>query len=584
LTLLLCGVLGLYAALEAFGPRGFSFRDETFCFHQALSYRAGYPWTLTWANGNLLKLAQFSLYSLTHSFKALHVPALCAVLLQAASLCFIGRRLGGPRVAQGAALAILLNATALVQARSLLPFATLPALMALSVALGLQRPRLAFLGGLLLACGFLDYEATVFALPGAAAFFFFEPKLKRPAAWAWALGLALGLAGVLWVSRHSLADWWSFRMAYNRPLETAAHNPSPQRLWCWFFGGPAEAYLGVTGHGTFALWALPLALLGLGLQAKRRPWLWLWTGGALLALVPASEKFEPQRALAGLIPLSLAAGFGWRWLWQRARTRPGLAVLALALPVFGLWQETRAFEHSMAQGQAAYQRSQVWLGLAKDPAVAGKLDAALLPIGLTLECAVGSASDPGSAPYVWVPGDLAADAPEAPSQALHYSDGSFTGDLLLALPASAPLRQDLAWLRPFWLRLSGWRGQRQPAIEACREALLRGAVKTALARAALWDTLLDDAIQSDRLNIKDLQALDHEGLRSPHFYRTRMIYSRPKDLRLTYWFCTLLQKYAGTEKLQDDERQLLTRPWAELPRTPGAPDWPEPSRVHLGHP
>jgi hypothetical protein len=56
---LLVGFMGLYALLEALGPRGFSFRDETFCFHQALAFRAGFPWALTWANGNLLKLFQF---------------------------------------------------------------------------------------------------------------------------------------------------------------------------------------------------------------------------------------------------------------------------------------------------------------------------------------------------------------------------------------------------------------------------------------------------------------------------------------------------------------------------------------------
>jgi hypothetical protein len=574
LALLLSLAFGFYAVLEALGPRGFSFRDETFCFHQALSYRAGYPWLLTWANGNLLKLCQFKLYALSGSFQALHVPSLLAVALEAASLYFIGRRLGGPRVGQGAFLAALLSATALVQARSLLPFATLPGLLALSVALAFRRKEWAFLGGLLLASGFLDYEATAFALPGAAAFFYFEPRLKRSAAHAWALGVLVGIAAVLWVSRHSLADWWTMRTTYNAPLQASVRNPMGLRFWRWFFGGQAEAYLGVSGHGTFALWALPLAFVGLAWQGRRRAWLPLWLAGALLALVPSSQKFEPQRALAAVIPLALAAGFGWRWLWQQARSRTWLALLALALPLFGLWQEIHAFEASMLLGQRDYQRSQAWLALAKDPTVAGKVDAALLPLGLTWESALGSAANPHTAPLVWVPTDLDRDAPAGQAQVLHYPDGSVTGDLLLALPETDPLRQDLAWLRPFWLRISGLRGQREPAIQACRSALQAGLVKTPLARAAVWDKLLDDAIQSNRLTVDDLKALDQEAFRSPFFYRARMIYTWPKDLRLTRAFCALLARHSGADKLTEDERGLLAIPWDQVAATPHSPAWP----------
>src|SRR6202008_2666140 len=102
-----------------------------------------------------------------------------------------------------------------------------------------------------------------------------------------------------------------------------------------FFGARPEAYLGVRGHGSFAYWALPLALIGLGLQGWRRRWLWVWLLVALLALASGSVKFEPQRSIAALVPLCLAAGFGWRWLCQQGRLRRWAALLSLALPLLG---------------------------------------------------------------------------------------------------------------------------------------------------------------------------------------------------------------------------------------------------------
>jgi hypothetical protein len=573
---LLAGVMGLYALLEALGPRGFSFRDETFCFHQALSYRAGYPWAWTWANGNLLKLLQFQLYAWTGRWQVLHLPALLALGAQAGAVYAIGKRLGGPRVAQGALLASLLSATALLQARSLLPFATLPCLLALSAALALQGPRWACLGGLVCACGFLEYEATAFALPGLAALLFFEPTLERRSAWAFAMGAGLGLGLVAWLCRDSLLEWWSYRLAYNHPWAATAGNPVAQRLGAWFLGGEPQAYLGIRDHGVLAAWALPLGLLGLGLQARRRPWLLLWVAGALAALLPASSKFEPQRAFPALIPLGLAAGFAWRALWCATPRRPWLAYALLALPLLGAAYEVSAFERSMRAGEAEYQRSQAWQRLAQDPAVAGHVDAALLPVGLTFECLNGPPRPGTPAPWVWMPSDLDHDAPHWPGQAVSYPDGRPTGDLLMQVPAGDPLRQDLEVLRPLWLQISGLRGRREPAIAACRQALAGGRLHSHLGRCAVWDFLMDACIKSDSLRVADLQALDREGIHSAFFYRARLIYSRPKDQRLSYWLCSLLRKHAGADKLQDDERQLLAQDWDQLPPAPGAPAWPKP--------
>jgi hypothetical protein len=137
------------------------------------------------------------------------------------------------------------------------------------------------------------------------------------------------------------------------------------------------------------------------------------------------------------------------------------------------------------------------------------------------------------------------------------------------------LSSDLALLRPFWLKISGLRGLRQPSIEACRQALAGDTLKTPLARAAVWNKLLEDAIQSNRLTPDDLLALDHGGFRSPFLYRARMAYSWPRDLRLTRSLCALLARHAGSDKLTEQERQLLTQPWDALPASPGAPDWPK---------
>jgi hypothetical protein len=500
---------------------------------------------------------------------------LLALPLQAASLYIIAKRLGGPRAGQGAALATLLSATALLQARSLLPFATLPCLLSLGLALSFQGSYWALLGGLLCASGFLEYEATAFVLPGLAALLFFEPRLKRREAWAFALGGVLGTLVVVWLCRESLTQWWAYRMAYNRPLQSVPDNPVAARLWAWFFGGKPQAYLGILDHGTFAAWALPLGLLGLGLQSRRRPWILAWILGSLLALVPASAKFEPQRALSALIPLSLAAGLGWKTVWVWTRQRPWLAWALLILPFAGAAFEIHAFERSMQAGQADYQRSQAWESLAKDPSMAGQVDASLLPLGLTLECLLGPPT-PGQAPWVWLPSDLDRDAPQWPGQALRYGDGTPTGDLLMRVPLDEPLRQDLQHLRPLWLQISGLRGRRERSIPACRAALAGGQVNSHLARAAVWDFLLDACIQTNRLSVEDLRDLDSEAFRSPFFYRARLLYSWPKDLRLSYWLCYLMKKHCGAERLQDNERQLLAQAWDQIPSSPGAPAWPKP--------
>ena len=573
LSPLLLSFFGLYAVLELLGPRAFCIRDETFCFHQALIFRSTGPLAIAWGDGNILKFFQYTAYQMSGRWRAMHLPVLGALVAQGWALYSIGFRLGGRRVAQGALLAALLSATALLQARSLLSFAILPGLLSVAVALILRGGIWAWVGGALFSAGFLDYEATLFALPGLAALLYLEPRLARSSSRRGLAGMLLGLALVLWACRYSLGEWWLQRMSYNLPSRHLSEQHFFGRIFAWFFGGDAQAYLGVTGHGSFATWALPLAVLGLGLQARRRPWLLVWLFGGLVAMLPASAKLEPQRAFHIVLPLSLAAGFGWRWIWWRARWRPWLAWLLLLLPVVGLGWEQRAFEQSMRAGQDLYGRSQAWSRLGHDPAFTGKIDASLMPLGFAWEALVEPPA--GTAPWVWVPSDLAQELPahEVEQRALQDAEGRFTGDLLIALPDQDPLRKDLAVLRQHWSHQARLKSD---MVTGYRRLLHDHGIKTSMGRAVLEKFLIEAGIQSDHYGLEDLQHLAQEPFKSPLLYRSMLIPTWPKDLRLSYWLCHLLEKHCGSSSLSDQERQLLSHPWAEIPISPGAPAWPQP--------
>jgi hypothetical protein len=574
---LLLLAFALLALLEAFGPRGFSGRDELLVL-QDMARRAQGPaipaWG-NWGNGCMLKILQSRAWVWSGDWRSLHVPVLLAIALEGAALGWLGCCLGGRAVAQGAILAGLLSATTLLHARSLLPFAILPALLCVSAALMLRGRWAALAGGLLLACGFLDYEGTVFALPGLAAMLALEPRLRQRHAWAPALlGFAGGLAAVLYYCRFGLREWWDYRLTFYPPFANVTGGYTWLELRSWLWGGNPEAYLGVHGHPVPALWVLPFLGAGLILQTRRRPWLIVAILAGLAGLMPASGAFEPQRTVAAFPALALAAGFGWKWAWDQARPRPALAWLLLVLPWLGLGLEQRALDRSLLLGSERYARSQAWMAVAQDPRIHSKVNAMLMPAGLAMESVMGPLQGP--AQWVWLPGDLGEDAPPWKGLALYDHQGHLTGDALVQIPSrgSEVLLADLAFLRTFWTQLPPLRAD---TARACRQALEGPSLKTPVARASVWMTFIMNGVPVNAFTLADLQALDREAFKSPRFYRACTSIVIGKDLRLYYWLLWLLRRHAGAEKLSPGERDFLKHPWAQIPILPDGPVWPTPS-------
>lgn len=560
----------LYALLEALGPRGFSIRDESLGVFMAQRWRLGAALEANVGAGTFLGALQAWLLQLSGSLQALHVPVLAAWAMEGLALSAVANRLGASRASQGAFFAAWLGAASLVQARSLLHFAMLPAFLSVALWLSFGSLLSGLLAGALVAASFLEYEAVLFALPGLAAFTYFEPRLKRR--WAPWAGFFLALPFVLFVARHSFVSWFTYRLLNNHPLPNAVVGglSFSQRLGQWFFGGQPDAYLGVWQHASFAAWALPPALWGFWTQRSRRPWLALWAVGGLLALLPAADPLEPQRAIAALPAFVLAAGLGWRELWVRFRHQRSVGLLLIALPVLGWAWEIKAFDASMRHGQALYARSQQWLALQRAPATP-HFDAALLPVGLAWE-----ATRPG-APLkrfdtVWVPVELARDlgAVAWPAQSLGTTDAALGADLLVQPPAGDLLWQDLARLRALWLAP----GDRRQHAEDLRSTL--PALKTPLARAAAWRQILENVAPLGLLRSSDIEALYREKIRSPWVFDYAILMAQRQDARLTWHLCWLKRRAGGDAALNAFERQVLSADYNALAAVPGAQAWPAP--------
>jgi hypothetical protein len=542
-TAALLAVAALWALLETFGPRGFALRDESMVLAGAKRFAEGGGWNPAWGRGSLTRWLQYRLMALG-SWRFLHIPILLAVVSQSALFARLGRRLGGPRVAQGALLAGVLSAAFLVQARSLLPFAVLPCLLALSMLGLLRGGAWAAAGGFVAALGLLEYEGVLLALPGLAAMSLFEPHLKDRAGRWFMLGALLALPLVLGLSLHSLQDWWRYRLMAN-PIHGDAAG-ALRRVWQWFTGGPTQPFMGVSGHSAFPLWALPLALLGLATQARRRPWLWLWFLACLAAQIPGTPIFEPQRSIAALPVLCLAAGFGWAAAWRWSRSRRGLALALLCLPVLGLALELRAFDRSMRAGQEHYNRSQAWMGFARAHGGEANLDASLLPLGFAMEAVHGSR--PGLPREIWVPLDFAADAPAWPGRLMLDNAGQAT-DMVLRPPAADPLLMELAALRGTWLRFNDERSQQ---AQLCREALAYRNLRSPLARLALWQVLMDNTVRAGQFTPADFDALAREHFRSPSFYQRFVQDALERDPALAGRLLQLGMRKAGAKNFPAD--------------------------------
>jgi hypothetical protein len=553
----------LLALLEALGPRGLCMMDEITCLWHAARVRDHGLWELAWGNGTLTRWVQGHLLALGADWRSIHAPILAAMLLQAWAIARLGRRLGGPLVAQGALLAVLLSATFMVQARSVLPFAELPAIVSLAAVLALEGRGYAWLGGAVAALGLLEYEGLLFAYPGLLAFLLLERRI-RPKTWLrFGAGFAIGLLLVLAAVWPSLHDWWAYRLSHNAPTDALRHGRSLLQVWRWLVGGDANAYLGVRHHSAFPTWALALAALGLGLQQRRRTWLGLWCALSLGALIPFSLVFEPQRAIGALPVLALAAGFGWRWAWQKARHRPAAAWALALLPLLGFVVELRAFERSMKDFDNTYASSQAWTDLSRQKGPV--LNAQLLPLGWAWESIYQGPARADST-WIWVPQLLAGDAPAWPAQALQTRSGVFVGDLLLQAPAQSPLFAELDWLRAFWLQLPD--SKRGQCTRLCRAALADAPLKEPLARAALWSVFFENAVTAGQVTDEDLEHFDRENFKSSLLYQSSLARVSAQQTRLLYYFLYLQRKHAGEAKLSPAEKDLLRVPWDSLPPLP----------------
>lgn len=571
----LLGLAALYAVAEALGPHGFTVRDESISLFLAQRWRLGAPLETDIGGGTLLYALQGWAFQLSGAWQSLHWPVLAAWLFQGCAISAVAKRLGAQRAAQGAFFAAWLAAAALLQARSLLHFAMLPAFLSAALLLSFGPLYCGILAGAIVAAGLLEYEAILFALPGIAAFTLLEPRLKRSQRWAPWLGFALAAPVALWLARRSLFGWWTYRLANNGPA--APGHAWGHALWQWAFGGEPEAYLGLWHHSSFAAWALPFVAWGLWSQGRRRPWLWIWAAFGLLTLLAAADPLEPQRAIAAWPALVLACGFGWREAWLRARRQRALALLLIALPVLGFAWELRAFDASMLHGKAQYTRSLAWIQMNRD-AAAPRIDGSLMPAGLSWE-----ATRPGPAlasfDRVWVPVELALELPEgsqsAPPLSLGADSSSGAPDLLVALKPQDPLWSDLALLRRIWVFTPV--RDRLAYARALREALPK--LQTTLGRAAALRHLLEQVGPLGLLKLEDLQALYAAKIKSPWVFHYVLDFTPRYDLRLTWHLCWLLRQAGGDEALSPTQRALLATDYQSLKPRAGAPEWPLPLKA-----
>lgn len=566
----LVAVTALWALIECLGPRGFALRDEATCVDLAQRFVTSHVWGPAWSRGSFLRWIQYHAMDWGHSWRWLHLPVLAAFTLQCWCLQRLARRFGSPLVAQGAVLAACLSAAALVQARSILPFAATPALLLLSVELAFQGPRRAALGGALLAVALAEYEGAFLALPGIALLLLTEPRLPKGRWKYFAFGVVLCFPFIFMLTMQNWQDWLMWRLRHNAPgAATGESSPFVLRLWQWLTGAEPNPYLGVWHHSSYAAWALPFVALGLATQWRKRAWLLVWMAGGLAGLIPGAFIFEPHRTIAAVPALSLAAGLGWAWAWSRSKRWPVLAPLLLLLPIAGLAWELKAFDRSMREGDYDYASSEAWLRARDSMEIRPSLQAGLLPVGRAWE-AVWGPDAPNAPRLVWVPVDLAADGPGWPAQALLNRQGQRTGDLLLQAPASHPLLTELSWLRGFWDRLPDAEGG---MTDACRRALQDASVKQPLARAALWSVLLRNGPRSGHLKPADLWALKAERFQSVLLYRGARVYSF--DPRLNYDLCWIQRLVLGEKSLNASEKTILAQDWKTLP----GGDWPSPDAL-----
>jgi hypothetical protein len=397
LAALLVGLL-LWSETQRWRPF-YSVGDEATHIRYMVQIEHGEPLHWRWAYSDLQRGAQYGWWRLAGSGPG--SLGRLGLLIFAAELLLLGlvaRRWMGPDAAAWALLADLACADTWLRARSVLTFEWLPAeLLLLAWLSGKVRSRMAAVAwaaaAALLA---LDYEATLLALPGLVAVCLAQEEGFRRR-WAWVLGgLGAALALCFRLQQRPLAEYAGTRQTNSLGLGAGALlGHWGRNLAQLLVGGDPIPYFSVQHWPAFALWALPLLMLG-AWQAwlgGRRTWLF-WA--ALVVLVGQFDRGQfgvPAHRLAGAWPaLCLLAGLGGAWL--QGRMSPGRARgLLLALLALGAAAEADAyFRHMAAYGSREWGRS-------RNMAAAAQILAAA-PAGVAVDCALLEARYPDLAFHV----------------------------------------------------------------------------------------------------------------------------------------------------------------------------------------
>jgi hypothetical protein len=360
-------------ALEVFSLRpGYGGGDETTQIRMLLGLSQGQPFQWRWAQGGIQRAGLWLWLRLSgKGLRALHVPGLAVLALEALCLWTLARRWFSTEAAHWALLADLLCAATWMRGRSILSYQWLPLeLLLLALLAGKLEGRWgALLWGACCALLLLDYEGALAALPGLFVVCVSQEEgLRRR--WPHALASMAGVAALLAaVQPQVVGDYVRLRSAVNLDVGSATLLAAWLRnLGQLLAGGRPMPYLGIDAWPSMAAWSLPLLALGARFawrQGQRA--LLFWALGAVLVTQAATAPWGlPSQRLAAAWPaLCLLAGLGGvelRRLCPRVPAAAWLALLAL-----GWAAEANAFYRHMAyHGRQVYGRAELLDAAARD--------------------------------------------------------------------------------------------------------------------------------------------------------------------------------------------------------------------------
>jgi len=349
---LLLAALGFYAiALPLCGAifrPGYALYDEEGLLDQIQGWREGHALILRFGWASLYRGLDVALVAAggPHLF-LLRLPALIAVLAEAALLYLWLRDKLGERAAIWAALADLVCTATFARGASLLGSCLLPAMFLFCAVCceRLRRPWQAALWGLAVSLMLLDYEGWAGALLFLVPYAYWRWNAGsgraglsglRPAGF---LGLAAGAAVVLGLSPDIVSHVHGRGMLSTPDAGFFAQAWTNLRLLL-SWTGDRMAISGAAMHPWPPPWIWPLVLLGAVAALRRFPWLALLLASGSLALGLVDTNYELHRLCLALLALGACAGMGASLLWRRGAW--GRA-LCLALLLYGSADEIHAW-------------------------------------------------------------------------------------------------------------------------------------------------------------------------------------------------------------------------------------------------